>query len=582
MRQGGNNLMRKEVKVTCSKLWSRTSPGTNSPQASLLYEGQVLIAVEEKKLSDGSIWFKFESTGNWSCYKGASGTYYMTIVKDLGGSSSTAEPVISHSYGYSDAIDAKVMDMLYANSTKYDSLDVSTRLFGSPHQFLSTADCRVNKKVDLGRKFIENIVAESPIVYFIPGRPNFLPNTSKSRKNVLEKFFKNHNVSDKTAAAALKDVLNTGGEGTEERYFDFVSDFANYMRIVNILCRVSSIYLGIGDQKAPGTNTKYKFYNWENYKYFNLTKEKEPTNKSVFSKVVEEVRTDVEEQLFGRGLYIPFYVDPSTSFSESASNSTRNSALEGFFDSAEGIMKDASFLLNAAAMSKADDLMKNLSEDIDKLSESIFKGSDNILTRFFGAANSVVQGHNIIFPEIWGDAAYNKSYSVTMNLVSPYGDKESIFLNVIVPLMHILAMALPQQVSANTYKSPMLVKAFSKGWFSCDMGIIESISIEKGGQGDAWSVDGLPMQVKVQISVKDLYSELSVPNSGSPAAFMQNQGMIDFLAVTCGVDITEPTFILKIKTMFAIFLDKIFDIPQNVYQEVLEDLRNILEPWINI
>ena len=106
--------------------------------------------------------------------------------------------------------------------------------------------------------------------------------------------------------------------------------------------------------------------------------------------------------------------------------------------------------------------------------------------------------------------------------------------------------------------------------------------MDKGGQGDAWSVDGLPMQVKIQMTVKDLYSELSVPNSGTPAAFMQNQGMIDFLAVTCGVDITEPTFILKIKTMFAVFLNKIFDIPNNVFNEVIDDLRDILNPFIEI
>lgn len=574
--------MRKEVKVICDSLWTRKGPGTSAERDSLVHRNQVLIAVEQQQLSDGSIWFKFESTGTWSCYKGGSGTYYLEITKDLESKSTIAEPAYDHSFGYSDGVDSKVMQMLFDNSRQYDALDVSTRLFGSPHQFLESADCRVNTKIDLGRKFIENIVAESPIVYFVPGRPNFLPNTSKKRKSTLEKFFKNNMPSDKTAADALKDVLS---EDNEERYFDFVIDYANYMRIVNILCRVASIYIGIGDQKVPGTNTAYKYYNWENYKYFNLTKEKDPTNKSVFSKIVDSIHgvlTDAEEQLFGRGLYIPFYVDPSTSFSESASNSTKASAIEGFFDSAEGIMKDASFLLNAAALKQSDDFFKNLGEDIDELTKNVFKGSDNFLTRLVGATNSLVQGHNIIFPEIWGDAAYNKSYNITINLVSPYGDKESIFLNVIMPMMFILGFSLPQQVTANTYKTPMLVKVFSKGWFSCDMGIVESLSMDKGGQGDAWSVDGLPMQVKIQMTVKDLYSELSVPNSGTPAAFMQNQGMIDFLAVTCGVDITEPTFILKIKTMFAVFLNKIFDIPNNLFNEVIDDLRDILNPFIEI
>lgn len=572
--------MRKEVKVVCDKLYTRSSPGTSSPGVSYVYRNQVLIVNEERKLSDGSIWMKYESTGTWSCYRGGSGTYYLQITKDLEGSSTTAPPAYNHSFGYSDGIDNKVMQMLYNNSRSYDALDVSTRLFGSPHQFLETADVRVNTKVDLGRKFIENIVAESPIVYFIPGKANFLPNTSGKRKKVLADFFKKQSISDKTAAEALKDILN---ESNEERYFDFVSDHANYMRIVNMMCRIAAIYIGIGEQKAPGTNTKYKYYNWENYKYFNTTKEKDATNKSVFSKVVDKVSNDIEEQVFGRGLYVPFYADPSTSFSESSSNSTETSKLEGFFDTAEGYVKELGFLLNSAAMGKTDSAIKTFADDMNKIKDKMYSGmGENVFTRLLGNTSTILSGANIIFPEIWGDSAYNKSYNVTINLVSPYGDKESIYLNVIVPMLHILAFSLPQQVNANAYASPMLIKAFSKGRFSCDMGIVDNISIEKGGNGDAWSVDSLPTQVKIQLSIKDLYSELTAPNSGSPSAFMQNQSMIDFLAVTCGVDITEPTFILKIKTMFAIFANKIFDMPQNWYNEFLEDLREILEPWINI
>lgn len=571
--------MRKEVKVLCDKLWARSGAGTSATGVSYLYKNQTFVANEEKKLSDGSVWFKSESTGLWSCYKGASGTFYISIVKDLGGSSTTSPPY-DHSFGYSDGIDNKVMQMLYDNSKKYDSLDVSTRLFGSPHQFLSTADVRVNTKVDLGRKFIENIVAESPIVYILPGKTNFLPNTSDKRKKILADFFGKQGITDSTAAAALKDIVDTNNE---ERYFDFVGDHSSYIKIVNILCRVAAIYLGIGEQNAPNTNTKYKYYNWENYKYYNITKEKDATNKSVFSKIGEKVTADIEEQVFGRGLYVPFYVEPNTSFSESASNSTQSSKMEGFFDQAEGLVKELSFLMDSAALGKANTLKDNLAEDIKGIQEKMYsENGDSFFSRLLGATTTTLSGGNLIFPEIWGDSAYNKSYSITVNLVSPYGDKESIYLNVIVPMMHLLAFSLPQQMNSNAYSAPMIIKAFSKGWFSCDMGIVDSISIEKGGNGDAWSVDGIPTQVKVQLSIKDLYTELSVPNSGSPSAFMQNQSMIDFLAVTCGVDITEPTFILKIKTMFAIFTNKLFDMPQNWYNDFLEDLREILDPWIHI
>lgn len=571
--------MRKQVQVTADVLRTRRGPGTNYESVSNVYQGQTYIVNQQQTLSDGSIWMKSESTGLWSCYKTSSGSYYLKITKDLEQTTTVSAPY-DHSFGYSDGIDSKVLQMLYDNSREYDALDVSTRLFGSPHQFLSTADIRVNTKVDLGRKFIENIVAESPIVNIMPGKANFLPNTSKQRKKIMKDFFSKQNISDSTAKEALAEIIKEDGE---ERYFDFVTDHSHYMRIVNMMCRVAALYLGIGEQNAPGTTTKYKYYNWENYKYYNVTKEKDATNKSVFSKAADKVKTDVEEQIFGRGLYVPFYVEPNMSFTESATNNTQTSKMESFFDQAEGLVKELAFLTDAAALGTASTLKENLTEDINKIKDKMFaENGDGFFTRLLGATSATLSGGNMIFPEIWGDSAYNKSYSITINLVSPYGDKESIYLNIIVPMLHLLAFSLPQQISANAYSAPMLIKAFCKGWFSIDMGIVESISIEKGGNGDAWSVDGLPTQVKVQLSIKDLYTELSVPDSGRAAAFMQNQSMIDFLAVTCGVDITEPTFILKIKTMFAIFTNKLFDMPQNWYNEFLEELREILEPLINI
>jgi len=220
---------------------------------------------------------------------------------------------------------------------------------------------------------------------------------------------------------------------------------------------------------------------------------------------------------------------------------------------------------------------------MEDISDKLFKNTgENLFSRILGVAPNVLNGSNILFPELWGDSSYNKSYNVTINLVSPYGDKESIYLNVIVPLMHLLALCLPKQTTANTFASPFLVKVFAKGWFSCEMGIIDSISIDKAGSGDSWSVHGLANEMKVTLSIKDLYSNLMVTNATRPDLFFQNYGLIDFLAVTCGVDITKPNFLLKLETIYSVFFGKALDLPKNMYNELIQAIRRQIDPLIRI
>ena len=171
---------------------------------------------------------------------------------------------------------------------------------------------------------------------------------------------------------------------------------------------------------------------------------------------------------------------------------------------------------------------------------------------------------------------------MSMNLVSPYGDKESIYLNILVPLMHILGLAMPRQTGANSYSAPFLVKAFAKGWFSCELGIIDSISIDKGGNGESWTVDGLPTEMKVQIGIKDLYSNLMISSTSKPELFFQNQGLIEFLAVSCGIDITKPNFMVRLETMFSVFFGSTIDLPGNIYKEFVQNIRNKIEPLFRI
>ena len=327
-----------------------------------------------------------------------------------------------------------------SSSTNVDN--INHRLLGIPYQFLPSADIRINQNQDIGRLFCQNIFAEAPIVTIQPGAPDFLPDYSKHEKEIFGKLFEGSNDGDSNADSALKDLVNEDNE--ESRYFGFKSDYSTYIKYVNLLCRVTAIMLGIGDKTPPGIDTPYKSFDWGNYKYFNNYTVGTGDDSNLF----DDVGTEVESIITGSHQYLSLYVDPSTSFSESTSNETAKSALEGKFDEMESKIKEYSFFANTLALGDFKNTMDGIVTNLMDAFSSL--GSENgILNSLLGQGKQqIVYGSNLIFPEIWQDSSYNKSYTISTTFTSPYGDKESIYINCLVPMMHLLALALPKQTTA--------------------------------------------------------------------------------------------------------------------------------------
>ena len=442
--------------------------------------------------------------------------------------------------------------------------NINTRLLGLPYQFLPTADIRLSSNEDMGRLFCENIFAEAPIVTILPGAADFLPDYREHEQEIFQNLFAGITEGDENAESALNDLID---DENESRYFGFKSDYSNYIKYVNLLCRTCAQMLGIGDCCPPGLTTPYRSFDWGNYKYFNNYTLGNGDSSNIF----DNIGNEVESVITGSHQYLSLYVDPSTSFSESTSNETAKSALEGKFDEMESKIKEYSFFADSMALGGAADTIKgyitNLMDGIASL------GPENtFLNSLLGKGKQqIVYGSNLIFPEIWQDSEYNKSYTINTTFVSPYGDKESIYINCIVPMMHLLALALPKQTTANTYTSPFLVRMFSKGWFSCEMGMVDNIQIDKGPE-ESWSVDGLATTMKVSLSVKDLYSQLMISPSNKPFLFFSNNGLIEFLGATCGVDMSIPSIELKVKIAMAVFLNSVTDLPTNWYRDIKESI----------
>lgn len=147
-----------------------------------------------------------------------------------------------------------------------------------------------------------------------------------------------------------------------------------------------------------------------------------------------------------------------------------------------------------------------------------------------------------------------------------------------VPLFHIIAFSFPRQVGRAGYMHPFLIRAFCKGWFNCNMGMVESVNIKKAAQG-GWSSEGLPTEIDVSISLKDLYENLSIARATDVSA-MSNTEYLDFIGTTCGININKPDIGRKLTMYQAWLQNKVTDIPGDVASKMLESVGNKLRSYL--
>lgn len=479
----------------------------------------------------------------------------------------------------------------YTNKNNQDVLesavDNSMRLFGLPHQFTDYNDPRIGEKSNLGRCFAERIVMEAPIICLKPGVADFLPGMSSSEKqNYVSRI-----MDAVSSNASLRSVFSGMDVDNNDAllYYQHKSKYSEMMAKVNVLCKMMAVFLGIADTKVPWAkgNAKFGTYDWRYYtlkNQFNDVSFSSSASGSVGA-FIKNALTGGASKLMEDNEWIRFYVDSNASFGESASNSTTQSVLESYTEKLEGIAKELDVI---SGMSGVDiqGLAESSMSSVDSFIQENASGNGAISTflkRISGNTKQIISGGNFLIPEIWSQSEYNKSYSFTITLSTPYGCPEAWYLNIGVPLMHILGLCLPQQLTANTYKSPYLVKCYSPGWFNCNLGIIDSVSIEKGSD-QSWSVGGLPNEVKVSLSVKDLYSTLSIPvEPYEDSATFISTGMLEFLMVNCGIDITHQNMSDRMKIWATIlgnnFTDRFTKQPyqiQQYWKSKVQSLFNII------
>ena len=359
----------------------------------------------------------------------------------------------------------------------------------------------------------------------------------------------------------------------------------SYFTAINAPLRMLSVLLNIGDVELPAFQS-----------VSSEDEMKSVNSANMYQKLADMNWEYMVEHPFA-GAYqgaVYFYINSDAQISESFSNATRQSEIAGKVNNISSQAAEMQFIaggvLGAVGGSS---LTSGASASFESMLHSIQNAGLEGNTAF-GLGNStgagifnsllknlstMVSGSKMIFPEIWSDSNFGRSYNVTIKLISPDCDKLSIYLNIFVPLIHLLGFVLPRSTGSNAYASPFLVQCWYKSMFHIDMGIITSCDIVKG-ETEAWTDDGLPTQVTVQLQIKDLYSVLSqASGQGGANHILANPAQMDYIANLCGVNIGASDIVRTItlwKTLlFNGLQDDIISVPTKTIRSITNAFFNL-------
>lgn len=539
-------LVNKQIKARYSSVGYRLGAGSSSKLAGYLNKDQVYVATLKR-----NGYYYISSLNGWVSQS------YVTVIKDLTQSatkqttSESQESVYVMDENTKNQIqtyfteeERKDIYMQYVNTEYGDVMDTDSAadtllvsdlngIWGIPYQFPKTVDPPLdeneNSKITFGYFYADRIINRMPLLIISPGKVSFMQGYKDGEKR---------GILDSLGAAAgnagsetiIGDFLSKPG-----KYYTFEYDEATYWEYVNTMNHACARYLGIQDVQVSlnGNKEALGSFHWER------------CSNNKFDSLLSSSKQ-----------YVCFYTDADTTKQETFGNSTQKSQLADTVNSVSDVAKEVQFLLGANTGGTLDwleeDNITNINNAIQKIVNGHLGGSQ-VVQDVVKEFATIATGGKLIFPEIWSDSEFTQSLDVKIKLRCPCPNKVSWFLDILAPLNMLIALTMPRtpysanlvggnvdgNPSANGYYTPFLVRAFYKGLFNCDMGIVTDLSITKGKEG-SWTIDGLPSEVDVDLTIKDLYNVMAMSSEKQSTEFLSNTTFLNYLANSCGISINKP------------------------------------------
>lgn len=479
----------------------------------------------------------------------------------------------------------EIYDLSYSDQSLMDiPLERMNFVHGIPFQFSAIADRRRGStngteaagKTDLyGIVYAREVLAQVPIVVFAPGEPQFLSKlktgffgNQKSSDSIKDMWMPliSTGSNDYSVEAALAKIQNEGGTYD---YYTMDIKLTDYYNYVNMLCKMCARNMGLTYDLPLASGQKNPIHiNWNNY---NIDVDVNCSNDSILS-------------VLGLNQGVSFAFDPQSSITDSISTSTTESQVAGLLNQISSTARELGFVTGQLTEGQLGGT--NSDNDWNEVAASYKSGWTGgnmpVLDSLGRYINNISNGLNVRFPEIWSDSNQTKSYSCDMHFISPYAHPISVWRHVLVPFWHIFALAAPRsRVSINTYDSPFLIRAFSKGYFNVEMGIIESMSYKRFGDGDMITANGVPTQIDVTVDFKDMYHMLSITpyHVTNMGLFFNNAGLIELVGTLSGINMNRLGLSERLSLYVYAGTERVRTLGSNFMQHVRDRTRNIVESF---
>lgn len=282
--------------------------------------------------------------------------------------------------------------------------------------------------------------------------------------------------------------------------------------------------------------------------------------------------------VLGSGNHVGFKIEKGATFSEDFANTTGETGLAERINGLAASRREeremfgqsfAGRIVNKTLLSAAEGGLTNIKNSfIEAATNEVKAAAVGVLASAasFDIGAVLVTGNGFLeIPKVWRSSTMTRNYSFNFKLRSRYGDPVSVFQSIYIPLFMLIALAAPRAIGDSSYTSPFLIRAYCRGMFHIPLGIITSLTINRGSPEFGWSSDFYPLEVNVSVTIEDLSPQLFVSmNDGIIDTFTRNSTMQAYLDTLSSLGLRDmiymwPKLTRKMNTALAIARSKTFN-----------------------
>ncbi len=240
--------------------------------------------------------------------------------------------------------------------------------------------------------------------------------------------------------------------------------------------------------------------------------------------------------------YIPFLCQRAITVSESFQNSTQEHPIAAQLNSKAQEAESQKAGGGLGLITQVIGTQGSIGDQLKGLANTIVqKAAGEAVSNVAELGLLMTGSGRALLPEMWGSSSYSRDYSIDFTFFSPSGDTVSIFENCYIPFSILLVLSNPLQTAKYLYTSPFVVKVFSKGLFSVNMGMITSMTVTRGQEKNDRTIYGYPRTLKINLSIKDLSPTFMLSlGSGSLFSYRKaNEGLTEYIQILTNLSIAD-------------------------------------------